>query len=153
MAVEMALVAPVLGMLLVAIADFSLAYHRVMQMSAALAAGAQYAFTKGQSESGSVLISDVQTFVNTVSAVSLTSVTAKYNNSPDDTNVTSCYCVDGTTPTYTVTPCSATCTDGSGSTAGKFVSVSGTFSYTAVFPFDRAFFTTPFTQTVTVRLQ
>ncbi len=150
-AVELALVTPVFTMLLIGVADFSMAYHRLMQLSSALAAGAQYAFTKGQTDSGSTLTTEVKTFVNAVTAVSLSSVTATYNNG---LSATSCYCVSGSGPTYSAAmTCGAACTDGSGSTAGKFISISGSFSYTALFSLDQVFFTNAFQQTVTVRLQ
>ena len=150
-ALELALVAPVFTTLLVGVADFSLAYHQQLQLSAAVSAGALYAFTQGQSVSGSTLTTDVKNFVNAVSAVSLTSVTVKYNNGLVAAN---CYCVHGATPTYSgALACGAACVDGSGSTAGKFVSISAVITYTAKFPPDQAFFPNPFTRSVTVRLQ
>jgi len=151
MAVEFALAAPVFTLLLVVVADLSMAYHRLMQLSSTLAAGAQYAFAQGQTESGSTLTTDVSAFVSAVTPITLASVTVKYNNS---LSATSCYCVNGSPPTYSsAMTCGATCTDGSGSTAGKFVSIAGSFNYTAVFPGDQVFFSNPYTQTVTVRLQ
>jgi Flp pilus assembly protein TadG len=150
-ALELALVAPVFTTLLVGVADFSMAYHQQLQLAAAVSAGALYAFAQGQTESGTTLTTDVKNFVTAVSAVSLTSVTVKYNNG---LVATSCYCVHASPPTYSAAmTCGATCTDGSGSTAGKFVSISAKITYTAKFPPDQAFFPNPFTRRVTVRLQ
>jgi Flp pilus assembly protein TadG len=144
-------VAPLFVALLLGVSDLTMAFHRQLQLSSALAAGAQYAFVHGQTETGSTLTTDVTNFVNAISPFTLTTVTSNYNNG---LSTTSCYCVSGTTPTYSDTmTCGATCTDGSGSTAGKFVSISGKFTYTPLFSLDSAFFANPFTQTVTVRLQ
>jgi Flp pilus assembly protein TadG len=150
-AVEFALLAPFLFALCAGLADFGFAYHYQLQLSSALAAAAQYAFTKGQTESGATLTSDVTGFVNNISPITLTSVTATYNNG---LAASSCYCVDGSPPVYTgPLTCGAACTDTSGSTAGKYVSISGSFTYSPIFPLDQAFFGSPFTQTVTARLQ
>ncbi len=150
-ALEFALLVPVLAALFLGVADFSTAYHYQMQLSSALAAGAQYAFTKGQGESGTALTTDVTNFITSVSAVHLSSVTASYNNGQ---SATSCYCVSGSPAVYTgPLTCGTACTDGSGSTAGKYVSISGGFSYTAMFSVDQVFFANPLVQTVTVRLQ
>jgi Flp pilus assembly protein TadG len=150
-AVELALLAPAFVSLLVGVADFSMAYHDQLQLSSALAAGAEYAFTKGQTESGSTLSTDVTNFVTSVSPISLTSVTASYNNG---LSASSCYCVHGSTPSYTLSAaCGTTCLDGSGSTSGKYISIFASFTYTAIFTADQVFFSGPFTQTVTARLQ
>jgi len=150
-ALELGLLAPVLILLLVAMSDFSLVYHKQMQLSAALAAGAAYSFTAGQTESGTVLTADVTNFVNTVSAVTLSSVSATYNGGMIAADY---YCVKGSPPVYTGPYVSGyPCADGSGSTAGKYISISGSFTYTAIFTVDQRFFPAAFTQTVLVRLQ
>jgi len=150
-AVEFGLLAPFLFALCAGLADFGFAFHNQLQLSSTLAAAAQYAFTQGQSESGSTLTSDVAGFVNNVSPIKLSSATASYNHG---LSASSCYCVDGSPPVYTgPVTCGAACTDGSGSTAGKYVSISGSFSYTPIFPLDQVFFGGAFTQTVTARLQ
>jgi Flp pilus assembly protein TadG len=150
-AMEFALLAPFLFALFAGVADFSIAYHYQMQVASALAAGAQYAFSQGQNESGSTLTNDVTSFVNKISPVTLSSVTASYNNGLD---ASSCYCVSGSPPAYTgPATCGSACSDGSGSTAGKYVSITGSFSYTPLFVLDQAFFSGAFSQTVTARLQ
>ena len=151
-ALELALILPVLVPLLLGVADFSMAYHRQLQLSATLAAGAEYAFSKGQNEVGTSLDNDVTTFVNAVTPVTLKALSVTYNNG--DSSTTNCYCVDGATPAYTgPVTCGAACSDGSGSTAGKYLAISGTVSYSPLFSVDSVIFPTSFTQNVMVRLQ
>jgi len=149
-AMEFGLLLPVLVVIFLGIADFSVAYHDQLQLSSALASAADYAFTQGQTESGSTLTTDVTNFVNTVSSIPLSAASATYNNGG---SATSCYCVTGSPPTYTETTCGATCTDGSGSTAGKYVSISASFSFTPLFPLQTVLFGNSYSQSVTVRLQ
>lgn len=150
-AMELGLVAPVLILLLVAMADFSVVFHKEMQLSAALAAGAEYAFTAGQTESGTALTTDVSNFVNTISAVTLSSVSSSYNGGLIAADY---YCVKGSPPVYSGPFLSGyPCTDGSGSTAGRYISISGSFTYTPIFKTDSKFLPTTFSQSVLVRLQ
>jgi Flp pilus assembly protein TadG len=149
-AVEFALLSPFLVLLMVGIGDFSFAYRGQTELASALAAGARYAFTQGQTESGSTLTTDVTNFVTKISAVPLSSVTTSYNNN-DPTN---CYCVSGSPATFTAAACGSNCsTAAGGATAGQYVSISGSFSYTALFPLDQVFFGNPYTQAVTARLK
>jgi Flp pilus assembly protein TadG len=136
--VELAMVTPVFVLFSAAIADFSLAYHQQLQLASALSAGAEYAFTTGQTQSGAALTSAVTNFVQTVSAVHLSSLTASYN---------------GNLVYSGPYAAGAACTDGSGATAGKYVSIAASFSYTALFSFDQVFFPAPLSQSVIVRLQ
>jgi len=148
---ELALVTPVLIMFAVAMADCSVVYHKQLQLSAALQAGAEYAFTLGQSESGTTLTSAVTSFVQTISAVSLSSVTATYNGGLVAADY---YCVTGSPPVFSGPfAAGAACTDGSGSTAGRYISITGNFTYTPMFKADDALFPHPISQTVMVRLQ
>lgn len=150
-ALEFALLVPVLVVIFLAVADFGLLYYRQLQMASALAAGAEYAFTKGQSETGATLTADVSNFVNTVSPVPATSSTASFNGG---LSATSCYCVAGSPAVFTgPLTCGAACTDSSGSTAGKYISITGSFSYAAMFVLDQVLFPASLAQTVTVRLQ
>jgi Flp pilus assembly protein TadG len=147
--VELGVAAPVLITLCVGVCDFSLVYHRQLQLSAALGAGAEYAFTQGQKETGTTLTSDVSSFMQAISAVSLSSVNVSYNGG----NVAAdYYCVSGSPAVYSG-PYSngASCTDGS--TAGQFISITASYTYTPLFSADRAFLPTTFTQSVIVRLQ
>jgi Flp pilus assembly protein TadG len=149
--VELAMVTPVFVLFSAAIADFSLAYHQQLQLASALSAGAEYAFTTGQTQSGAALTSAVTNFVQTVSAVHLSSLTASYNGNLVAADY---YCVQGTPAVYSGPyAAGAACTDGSGATAGKYVSIAASFSYTALFSFDQVFFPAPLSQSVIVRLQ
>jgi Flp pilus assembly protein TadG len=160
-AIEFALLMPVLVMLFLGVADFSMAYHDQLQMSSALSAGAEYAFTQGQTESGSTLDTDVQTFVNSIISTNLKNATATvtvyYNGASADGVSTNCYCVNGSPPTYTSqgTTCGSSCSDASGSTGGKYVSINGSLTYTPMFSINTVFFAgiNPIKQTITVRLQ
>jgi len=148
-AVEMGMVAPVLIAVCAGISDCSLVFHDKLELTEALSAGAEYAFTKGQSETGSTLTTDVTGFVSKVSTVALSSVTATYYGGATSTSY---YCVSAAgvfTGSYAQ---GQACTDGSGSTAGQFVTISGSFAYKAVFPTDRPFLPGSYSQTVVVRL-
>ncbi len=149
-AMEFGLLVPVLVVIFLGIVDFSVAYHDQLQLSSALASAADYAFTQGQTESGATLTTDVTNFVRTVSPIPLSAVSATYNNGG---SATSCYCVSGSPSTYTQTTCGAACTDGSGSTAGKYISISASFSFTPLFPLQTVVFGNSYSQSVTVRLQ
>jgi Flp pilus assembly protein TadG len=148
-ALEMGLVSPVLIALAAGISDCSLAFHKKLQLSSAILAGAEYAFNKGQSETGTTLQTDVTTFITAASPVTLSAVSATYYGGASSTSY---YCVSKTgviTGSYTQ---GAACTDGSGSVAGQYILLSGSVSYTAVFPTDKAFMPNTFTQSVFVRL-
>jgi Flp pilus assembly protein TadG len=147
---EFALLAPIFVAILVAITDFTMVYHRQLQLGSVLAAAAEYGFTKGQTESGATLTTDITTFISAVSPITLTNVSASYNMA----DTTGCYCVKGSPYTFTgPATCGATCTDGSGSTAGQYLVISGAFSYTALFPPDQAMFASSYSQTVLARLK
>lgn len=149
-ALELALILPFLAALAVGVADFSFAYHKQLQLTSTLAAAAEYAFTKGQSETGSTLTTDVTNFINAISPFTLTTAQTVYNNG--DNSATNCYCVSGNPAAYTgPTTCGSTCADSS--TAGKFVAMTGGFTYTPLFVADAVFFRNAISQTVTVRLQ
>jgi Flp pilus assembly protein TadG len=148
-ALEMALVSPVLIALSAGISDCSLVYHKKLQLSSTLAAAAEYAFNKGQSETGTALETDVAAFVSTASPIALTGVSVTYYGGATSTSY---YCVSTAgivTGSYTQ---GAACTDGSGSVAGQYISISGTFPYAAVFPVDQSFMPKTYAQTVFVRL-
>lgn len=148
-ALEFGLLLPVLAVLFVGIVDFSMVYHDELQLASTLAAGAQYAFAKGQTESGTALTTDVSGFVTGMSAIPLVSVGATYNNGGD---AGSCYCVGGAPAAYSgPVTCGGACPDGS--TAGKYVTLSAGFDYTPMFAADQVFFSNPMMQSVTVRLQ
>jgi Flp pilus assembly protein TadG len=148
-AVEMALVSPVLIALSAGISDCSLVYHEKLQLSSALSAGAEYAFNKGQSETGTALQNDVTAFINAASPIALSAVSVVYYGG---STTNSYYCVSTAgivTGSYTQ---GQACSDGSGSVAGQYISLTGSFAYAAVFPVDKSFMPTAYSQTVFVRL-
>jgi Flp pilus assembly protein TadG len=147
--VELAMVAPLFLLFFTGIVDLSLAFHRELQLSSVLTAGAEYAFTAGQTDSGTTLTTEVVNFVKALSGTTLSTVTATYNNGLVAADY---YCVSGSPAVYTGPYATGTaCADGS--TAGKFLSITGSFTYTAIFRADKAFFPSTYSQTVVVRLQ
>jgi Flp pilus assembly protein TadG len=147
--VEMALVAPVLIAISAGISDCSLVYHDKLALSSALTSAEEYAFNKGQSETGSTLTADVTSFLNAESSIALSAVSVTYYGGATSTSY---YCVSPAgvfTGGYTQ---GAACSDGSGSIAGQYVTISGSFTYKAVFPTDKSFMPTSFSQTVIVPL-
>jgi Flp pilus assembly protein TadG len=160
-ALEFALLVPVLIALFLGVAEFSMVYHDQLQVSSALSAGAEFAFTKGQTEeggSGGNLDTDVQTFVNSIISSNLLNATASvvvyYNGVTADGSPSSCYCPTSSPLAFNTTAtCGATCSDGS--TAGKFATLTASLTYTPMFSVNSVFFhgLNPFKQTITVRLQ
>jgi Flp pilus assembly protein TadG len=147
--VEMGIVAPLLIAFCAGISDCSLVFHNKLALASALASAAEYAFNKGQSETGSTLTSDVTAFLNAESEITLSAASVTYYGGATSTSY---YCVSTTgvfTGSYTQ---GEACSDGSGSTAGQFVAISGSFAFKAVFPTDKVFMPTSFSQTVIVRL-
>jgi hypothetical protein len=118
--VELGLVAPTLITMCVAISDFSIVYHKQLQI-----------------------------FLQAISAVNLSSASASFNGG---LNAADYYCVSGSPATYSGPyNIGSTCTDGS--TAGQFISISATYSYTPMFGANKAFLPGTYTQSVIVRLQ
>jgi Flp pilus assembly protein TadG len=148
-ALEMGLCAPVLIAFIAGVSDCSFVYHEKLQLASVLTAGAEYAFNKGQNETGSTLVNDVTAFVTAASPITLSAVSATYYGGATSTSY---YCVSTAgvfTGNYTK---GQACTDNSGSVAGQFIAISGSFSYSPVFPVDSTFIPSAFPQTVIVRL-
>ncbi len=151
-AVEFALFVPLLGLVVTCLSDASIAYHAKMQVSEAVDAGVQYALLNGQSISGSPTAFDqnLQTFVAQIGNLQASAVQIAYNN---NLSATQCYCVTGATATFSGPfTCGSTCS-GSSMTAGKFVSITATYTYHPIFAADRFFTGGPLTETSLVRLQ
>ncbi len=150
-AVEFGALAPMLITFCVGVIDLSFMFQKELQLTSALASGAEYAFTQGQTESGGALTNDVSAFLQAISGVSLASVTVTYNGGLD---ANAYYCVTGF-PAVFSGPYAAgsACSDGSGATAGKFITLQASFAYTPIFKQDKALMPTSYTQSVIVRLQ
>jgi len=143
-AVEFAIAAPVLLILLGGAADFGIVNYSRAALANAVASGAQYAYLTGTG----VTASNVRTLVQTTSYLSGATATVTGPN---------CDCVTGATPTMTLmtagvcAPTPPTCTDGS--TAGTYIIVSATYSYTAIlggYAYPASF---SMTEAATMRLQ
>ncbi len=149
-ALEMGIIAPLLVALSAGISDFSLVYHKQLQLSSALAAAGEYGFNKGQSETGTTLTTDISTFLTTISPFTFSATpTVTYYGG---TTSTSYYCVSTSgvfTTNYTK---GEACTDGSGGIAGQYVTISASFTYSPVFPVDKAWMPKTYTQKVIVPL-
>jgi Flp pilus assembly protein TadG len=150
-AVEFAIIAPVLLMLLGGITDFGLVMFGKSQLANGLAQGVQYALLQGASVTAANITTAVQNGASRAGLAPTVTVTV---TGP------ACYCVTGT-PAALVTPSTAlsgssTCT-GTCPTPemapGAFVTVAASFVYVPLMPFYSKLATTTVSETVTVRLQ
>jgi len=150
-AIEFAIVAPVLLMMLAGTADFGLIRAGKSQMTNGLAQGIEYALLQGPSVTAANVISMVQAgatragLANTVTVV----VTGP-----------ACYCVTGF-PAALVTPstvlsgsftCTSTCTAPAVAPA-PFIIVTASYVYQPLLPFYSKLATPTVSETVRVRLQ
>jgi Flp pilus assembly protein TadG len=127
--VEFAITLPILLLFLGGVTDFGIVYYRMSGLSAAVAAGAEYASLTDQ-RAPPVTAANIQTVMTNAAAQSMpnAAVTATA------TNPALCYCITGSSPssTMTATTCGNTCT--SGGTAGKYVQLTLTHNYTPIMP-------------------
>lgn len=137
---EFALLAPVLALLCVGAIDFGLAFAAQLQLAAAVDEGAQYAFLTGSG----VQASAVQTVVQTATALPSVSASVSYSS-------TSCYCPTGTPPSLVAQTCGVTCPDGS--MPGKYLSITGRYTYAPIFPSYGLIANPNLSESVTVRVQ
>jgi Flp pilus assembly protein TadG len=141
-AVEMALLAPVLVFLAAAMVDFGLGVFVKMQVQNAAQAGAEYVIANGFSTTNTT---PVTTAVTT--AANYSGITA----SPVPTQFTACP-VNNTLSTVTS---GSTCPNGK--TAGTYVTVSATATYSTILPYNQLGLSIPssytFTAASTVRTQ
>jgi Flp pilus assembly protein TadG len=120
-AVEFALAAPVLAGLLVPVADLGIAYSRQIQVQQAAQAGAQYATFHPWNSSSTTAIADAVTAASTLPGISASPAPREFCGCPTGTAVSS-------------VACGTTCPDGQ--TAGYYVVVSATMSYTPQLPYS-----------------
>lgn len=154
-ALELAILAPVFGVVLIGIIDFALAFYVKLQLTEAVSAGAQYAYDQGTGLTQSQIsgfLSNVGSAMRGATPLTLNGAAALFNNAADGTNANACYCITpATTATWTAeacgTPCSAT-----GPTAGKYVTISVSYSF---IPFVSTSYLRPglMTDAVLVRVQ
>ena len=137
-ATELALMAPIFAVLLIAIVDFAFAFYSKQQLATAVSTSMQFAYDNGQNLTSTqvpTFLANVATGARTATTLNLGAPTVKFNNATDGSNAGSCYCIDGTTGTWTATTCGASCSS-NGPTAGKFVSIKATYSYTPIIRSD-----------------
>lgn len=145
-AVEFALIAPILAVVLVGAADYGFAEYSRSCLASAVAQGAYYAFLTGPTASAATIKSLVQ------NASSLTGV------SVPQPAAAACYCPSGSPATLgsAVSCTQTTCTvNGASTKPGTYITISA--SYTLApwlrIPFYRALGDQTITETVTVHLQ
>ncbi len=121
-AVEFAVASPLLLMLLAVMTDFGFLNHAQTALNAAVSAGTQYAYLTGTS----VAATNIQTLVQGSAGLSGVSATV---TGP------ACYCITGSSPSLTLASatCNGTCPDGV-TTAGYYVKVKATYTYSPFFP-------------------
>jgi Flp pilus assembly protein TadG len=149
-AVEFALVAPVLLMLLGGVADYGLLMNGKGQLANGIAQGVQYALLQGPSVSGTTVKTIVQ------SAVIRSGVTAAVT-----VTITgpTCYCVSSypvalSIPSASALSSSNTCTaSGSCTAPAPFLIISASYTYQPLMPFYSKLASTTVSQTATARLQ
>lgn len=134
-ALEMALIAPVLVLLLVGIADFGMAVYRKMQVQHAAQAGAEYAMVHG--------------FSSAAITTTVTAATALTGIAALPAPAQSCGCATGTT--VAAATCGTNCA--TGTAAGVYVTVSARGSYTTIVPYPGIPSSFTFTSASVVRIQ
>jgi Flp pilus assembly protein TadG len=116
-AVELALVAPVLAIILVPMTDLAMGAYRQMQVTTAVEAGARYAVLHGFDSTG---ISNAVTSATSLAGIDVTPAPAQ-----------SCGCVSGTS--IAAATCGAACADGN--VAGTYVTVNANTPYALLFAY------------------
>jgi len=154
-AVEFALLAPVLMLMLVTMTDLALAFFAQSQLSAAVATGAQYAYLYGQAPA-STFVSDVGSVVSNATTLTPLTSTVTFNNRTDTSNASACYCPTGTARNLTwgsAVTCGSNCGAANEVTAGGYVLVSASYTFHPIFPADTVITgNTPITQSFLVRV-
>ena len=117
-ALETALCLPVLLMMICAIADLGLALYGLSRMTAAVAAGAQYATLRGVEASAGTIRDLIEAAADSTTAT---------------VDTATCYCVDeAAIPAMTVKACSDSCADGV--RPPRYAVISATYRYRALTP-------------------
>lgn len=149
-AVELALISPMLMILFAGIVDFGRVYQQEMELSAAVAAAAQYALINAaniNSTNASSLAATMSGIVANGNGAAWAGATVTVNAGPTSSvaggvttgsgtaaNANSCWCPTGNSTSWgwgVAATCGTSCAGGT--LAGKFVTITGTRSFTAVF--------------------
>jgi Flp pilus assembly protein TadG len=150
-AVEFAIIAPVLLMLLGGVTDFGLVQVGKSQLVNGVAQAVQYALLQGAGVSAATVKTMVQTGAIRAGLVPAVTVTV---TGP------ACYCVAGkpaalvlpSTPLSGSNTCTGTCPSPEAA-PGAFVTIASSFVYQPLMPFYSKMAATTVSETVTVRLQ
>jgi Flp pilus assembly protein TadG len=134
-AIEFALLASPIILMMVGVADYGTATWRKMQLQHAAQAGAEYAIKSGFDATA---ISNAVTNATSYSDVSATPAPAQ-----------SCGCASGTT--ITAATCGSTCAGGA--VAGSYVTVSAQATYTTLIPYPGIANSFALSTSATVRIQ
>jgi Flp pilus assembly protein TadG len=134
-AVELALIAPMLLILFAGIIDFGRVYREEIELSSAVAAAAQYALINAaniNSTNAASLATTLTSIVANTNGPSWAGATVTVNNGAANAN--SCWCPTGASTTWgwgSAATCGSTCAGGT--LAGKFVMITGTRTFSAIF--------------------
>jgi Flp pilus assembly protein TadG len=138
--VEFALIAPFLIVVLISTTDLALAFYSRSQLSAAVAAGAQYAYLNGQTPAAT-FIQDVGSVITHAVPVSISAPVVNFNNNTANTgNAASCYCPTGTAQSLVwgnSLACGTACGSQNELTAGGYVLVQASHTFTPLFAADK----------------
>jgi Flp pilus assembly protein TadG len=155
-AVEFALVAPALLLMLGGVADFGLMLLGKGQLANGVAQGVQYALMQGPSVVGAgSATTTVQSVVKSAAARSGVTGTVTVNVTGP-----ACYCVSGQpaalqTPSWALSgtsTCTGTCT-APATGPGAFLTITASYAYQPLMPLYSELANTTVSETVTVRLQ
>jgi len=168
-AIETALMAPFLLLLMVGIADFGSATYADMEIQDAAQAGAQYALENGAGGLNATTVTNVESAVTsatTLSGVAANPTPTVYCGCASGNTITAAGCPSNTTgsaPSCAVSSsctgscsvaCSATCgTSPSTYPSGLFISVSARGTYNTILPYPGIASSFTFTRQAVVRLK
>lgn len=169
-AVEFAFLVPALAILFAGVVDVSQMLHAYYQLDQAVAAGSQYAVLNAAnvtSTAGASLASSLATVVEDANGTAWTNDTVVVNNGPAVTvtngkatssgtaaNADNYYCFGGSQMNWTWGTGYTTQTNCSGGgTAGKYVTITASYSYVPLVPIYHVFTSTTLHQSAAVRVQ
>jgi Flp pilus assembly protein TadG len=149
-ALEFALAAPLLVLMLGGAADFGLAQYYRTLLANAVAGGAQYAYFTGTN----VTTTNIQTIVQNamfLPAGASGNLSVSFAGASPGVQTPGWYCVTGTGPTATASAQSSTCSDGT--SAGYYISFQATYTNTGLLSGVLAAANRTMSEQVTLRLK
>jgi len=169
-AVEFAIIMPVFLTLFMGVVDLGMMLLQEYKLDQAVAAGAEYAAVNPSSvnsTSGASLASSIATAVESANGSAWANDVVVVNNGPTvtvtngtstssgtSTNANNCYCPTGSPPNWTwgsSMTCGASCSGGG--SAGKFVTITATASYTPLITIYHFISSSTLRQSATVETQ